>query len=134
MDKDAKNNLIDGQYEIVKRFGDSMDLVKMVFIVRHLITKELEVLKVYTQREQEDFAAEVQRNMALSDSPKIVKMTKFVQPYESMPAFAYNGVMIDFYSYIIIPLCEKGTILDLLMKACATGTVLSMRLQGYLTR
>jgi serine/threonine protein kinase len=59
-------------------------------------------------------------------------MTKFVKPYEHMPALAYNGMIIDFYSYIIIPLCEKGTLLDLLMKACSEEQDLLLRLQGYL--
>ena len=72
--------------------------------------------------------------MILKPSPKVIKMTKFVKPSESMPAFAYNGMMIDFYSYIIIPLCEKGTILDLLLNMLSQGQQLSVGLQGYLAR
>ena len=68
------------------------------------------------------------------DSPKVVKMTQFVPLQESTPAFLYNGMMIEEYSYLIIPLCEKGTILDLLLHAIPKGVEVSVELQGYLSR
>lgn len=77
----------------------------MVFLVAHLLTKEQFVVKVYTLNERNDFLGEVQRNKLLHDSPKIVKMTHFVEANNNMPIFEYLGNRVDKYSYIVLPLC-----------------------------
>lgn len=43
-----------------------------------------------------------------------------------------NGQVYDFYSYIIVPYCSKGTVIDLIMTAYKRRTPLSEELCLYL--
>lgn len=61
---------------------------------------------------------EVERNLRLIDHPLLIKMIGHVYPRgEPMPPFWRNGEEMTSYGYILIPYCEHGTLLDLLIKA-----------------
>ena len=49
-----------------------------------------------------------------------------------MPAFNNNGTIIDLYSYMLIPFCKKGAVLNLLLKSISDKVNISEELQGYL--
>ena len=55
----ANKIIIDGKYEVVKRFGDSAEPNKMVFRVKDQASLEETVLKLFTRGEQQEFLAEV---------------------------------------------------------------------------
>lgn len=57
--------VVDGMYEVISRFGEWTGLEKIVFLVRNLLTGELEVLKLYTPAETFAFTHEVKRNSVL---------------------------------------------------------------------
>jgi hypothetical protein len=112
--------IIDGRYQVLKRFGDETCLRKMVFLVKDIEdpTKRA-VAKVYTLGESEDFSHEVENNLALTDSPHVVKMSHFVGAHEDMSPMVYLGRTLNEYSCIILPFCQNGTLLDLLMNVVA---------------
>ena len=67
------------------------------------------------------------------DSPRILKMTTFVGAYMGMEPFSYSENMhMAHYSYITLPFCSKGTLVDLLIKAINKQQELSLGLQKYL--
>jgi serine/threonine protein kinase len=76
---------------------------------------------------------EVEANEKLPGSLKVIKMTKFVAAYLGMPVFEYLNHRIKTYSYIVLPLCKKGTLLDLLMRVCEYKVTLSTGVQQYLS-
>lgn len=106
-EKPKSENLIDGRYEIVERFGASSELYKMVFLVRDINTtdKERVVLKLYTPQESEEFLKEVEKNSMLINCPQILKLRNFVAPHDKLIPFTYNGFTFDHYSYLILPYC-----------------------------
>lgn len=112
--------MIDNRYKIIKRFGDASDIFKQVYLVKDKkckFYKKLEVLKLYTPQEQDAFVAEVERNRRLLETPRLVKMTDFVGAYQGMPHLTVNDITLDTYSYIVLPYCPKGSLLELVMKA-----------------
>jgi serine/threonine protein kinase len=129
-----KSQDIDGCYRILKRFSDSTEACKMVFHCKDLRTGAEVVVKVYTEQESNSFLEEVAANEKLPDSPlKAIKMIKFVAARENMPIFEYLEHFIETYSYIVLPICKKGTLLDLLMNACQNKYKLSTGAQQYLS-
>ena len=70
------------------------------------------VVKIFTWEESDDYLGEVQRNMRLHNSPFLIKMIRHKQASLEIVPFNYEGKPIDIYSYIVIPYCEKGTLLD----------------------
>jgi hypothetical protein len=53
-------------------------------------------------------------------------MEQFVDAYEGMPKFEYEGHILSNYSYLVFPICKNGTLLDLLLKAIQIGHELSI--------
>lgn len=58
-------------------------------------------------------------------------MTKYVNPYYGMEPVTCYGATLELYSYIIIPVFQKSSLLDLLMRAQSN---LPLDLQGFLAR
>lgn len=132
------NMTIDGRYKIISRFSDSTELYKMVFLAVPFKGFEDEiclVVKVYTKKETNDFLSEVERNKVLPDQDdRVIKMTNFVGTDKVEHPLIYNGQTIDLYSYIVMPFCENGTLLDLLLKVVNSNATLSVGLQKYLSK
>ena len=61
-------------------------------------------------------------------------MGKFVGFDEKKVALTICGEMMHLYAYIILPFCQHGTVLDLLMKAEGLKRKLSLNLVKYLFR
>lgn len=118
--EEVKNvkNLIDGKYEVVKRIGfiDTKDILsKQVYLVK-CSEEKLMVLKLYTTSENGEFLKESERNLRLPDSPFIIKMVKAVPMRENQPKFVVEGHILEQYSYIIVPYCQHGALINLLLK------------------
>ena len=107
----------------------------MVFLVRNMQTDELEVLKLYTPKETKVFLEEVEINQQLiGDSPYLIKMTKFVGASLQMKILTYQETPIEHYSYITLPFCPKGTLIDLLINANKLKYQISLNLQKSLIK
>jgi hypothetical protein len=59
-------------------------------------------------------------------------MTKFVGQLEVEAPLVLNGNAYPVYSYIVLPFCRNGTLLDLIMKANNQGVRLSKEFKNYL--
>lgn len=93
------------------------------------------VLKFFTPDEQLSFEAEVAANLKVNTASRLqVLMIKFVEFKEKKNPMKLCGQVFDSYAYIILPYCEYGTVLDLLMKANKLGRRISPKLQKYLFR
>lgn len=78
---------------------------------------------------------EVEVNDSLRDSNKLAKMSSFVAPYStSMPPVIVDGEELDFYSYILLPFSNYGTLFDLVKKVQERNLFLSIDLTRYLFR
>jgi len=89
------------------------------------------VLKFYTPSEYEDFKNEVDANTNLLPCDKVQRAVKVVTERENMTPFIINGKIFPRYSYILLPYCSKGTLIDLLMNANKKGVKLSSGLALY---
>jgi hypothetical protein len=59
-------------------------------------------------------------------------MTNFIGHLEVEAQLVLNGNAFQIYSYIVLPFCRNGTLLDLIMKANNQGVRLSKELKNYL--
>ena len=126
---------IDGRYRILKRFGGSSEHLKMVFLAEDMKDNQRKVVvKVFTLEESNEYAGEVQRNMLLQNFTLLIKMIRHKKASLKIVPFDYEEESFELYNYIVVPYCEKGTLLDLLMKAISMKKKLSVGLQQYLCR
>ena len=104
---------IDGRYRILTRFGGSKALHKMVFLAEDMKDNHRKVVvKIFTFEEGYEYLGEVERNVRLQNSTLLILMTRHIPASLEIVPFNYEGKPIDIYSYIVIPYCEKGTLLD----------------------
>lgn len=72
-EKDEKNHqeklsmksIIDGQYRVIKRFGNDESLEKQVYLVENILDKKLYVIKLYMPNEELGFWLEVEANLKI---------------------------------------------------------------------
>ena len=74
-------------------------------------------MKFYTLEERNEYIQELEQNTALLNSPYICKAIRHVGAHMNMTPVLLDGWEYDIYSYIIIPYCSNGTLLDLVMTA-----------------
>ena len=108
-------SVIDNKYTVVKRLDVNEIAEKVVFLVKENDSSSLFVLKMFFLSETNDFLKEVQRNLALLSSPRLIKCTHYEKARENMPPVYINGMRFESYSYIVLPYCKNGTLLDLLI-------------------
>lgn len=83
---------------------------------------------MYVPQEELSFWQEVQSNMKISvDTQRAVKMKEYVARNVDA-SFMVNHEIFTEYSYIVIPYCSNGTLLDLIMRANSKGIKLSLDL------
>lgn len=89
----------------------------MVFLVEEIESKKHVVLKFYRSCDIACFKEEVDANLLLLTSLKVQKALKAVVERENMTPFITDSGIYMHYSYIILPFCSKGTIIDFLITA-----------------
>eukprot|EP00347_Sterkiella_histriomuscorum_P018167 403346537 len=110
--------IFDKKYKKISRFGEDKVPLKMVFLVSHTKTDELLVLKLFTRVEQWGFKEEVEVSLKVDRSSlRQVLIREFVGFDTKKEAVLLCGELIEEYAYIILPYCEHGSIIDLLVKA-----------------
>lgn len=127
-------NVIDAKYVYLRRFGCSKEHMKMVFLVHEIESNKQYVMKFFTQAETDSYLDEIERNYSLVSSLFVQKAIKHVGAQMNMDPFIIDGIVYDFYSYIILPYCSKGTLLDLLIAANNRNEYFSISLQLYLMK
>ena len=80
------------------------------------------------------FETEYRNNLSLVESPFVVKMSEFVEEKSEKPHFTVNGQPIRKYSYLTLPYCPNGSLIDLLIKANKKQQKLSLDLKLYLIK
>ena len=71
----APSRLINGRYEIIKRLSYGNEHRKLVFLVKdHEQTDNQVVLKLFTAEEMRGGCLEINCNILLDDSPRVVRM------------------------------------------------------------
>jgi serine/threonine protein kinase len=107
-----------------------------VFLVRDEQTEMRYALKLYRDNERDwrEFVAESQLNARLINHPSIVKAVECIPARDIMPVVELEDEILTSYSLIVVPFCEKGTLLDFLMKAIEKQRRLSAGLVQYLAR
>jgi len=103
----------------------------MVFLVEEIESSRQYVLKFYRHDEDKSFQAELNANITLLKSPYTQKAIKFVIENENQTPFIVENSMFKRYSYIILPYCSKGTLIDLLIAANNKKVKLSLDLACY---
>jgi hypothetical protein len=72
-----------------------------------------------TPARADEMSQEIAANELIPEGePRLVKAIKYVPPYYGMPSFKLegDGSILYSYSYIVMPLMKKGTVLDLILK------------------
>lgn len=128
------SHIIDDSYRIIKRLDANECNEKIVFLVEEISSTTLQVLKLFLPKETKEFFKEVERNSMLFDSPMLIRCTGCVQAREGMPQLWISGSMYDSYSYILLPYCKNGTLIDLLLNAQDKGLKFSDNLVKHLFR
>ena len=101
---------------------------KMVFLVSDLATRQLQVLKFYTDCEQEAYTEEVAANKQIHPNSYLsVRMTEAHAFGMRVPAVIGN-LQYENYAYILLPYAENKTVLNLLMAANRQGRKISQAL------
>jgi len=104
----------------------------MVFLVEQIESRKQKVLKFFTDAELANFRTEIVQNMKLQTSPQVVRAEKVVVTNGHMSPFQIDDQKYTSYSFIILPYCSKGTLIDLLLKAQDKNVYLSHDLALYL--
>ena len=128
------STVIDDTYIFLGRLDSCPRHQKMVFLVCEIESQRRFVLKFYKQEEQHAYADEVNRNRVLITGSHVQKAIKHVTARLNMPPVHLGDQVYDFYSYIILPYCSKGTLLDLIMESNKVARPFSQELSLYLIK
>eukprot|EP00347_Sterkiella_histriomuscorum_P013617 403364033 len=128
-------SLIDGRYQIVKRFGKSTEPYKQVYLVQDIKSHSLVVLKFFNTNEASYFQDEVEANLRVNpSSTRQVLMERFVDYSQQKQPVNLCGIDFHIYAYMTMPYCKYGSVIDLLIKANDQNRQISLELQKYLFR
>ena len=89
----------------------------------------MRVLKFFTLSEHGSFVSEVNANLKVNPASLLqVLMLEFVGYEGEKLGIELCGEFFTTYAYIVLPYCDNGTVLDLLMKANALKRRISSKL------
>ena len=75
----------------------------MVFLVKEIESPYIYAAKLSLQFETSNFEKEVNANMKLIPSPRVVRAYKLVPARDGMKPIEINGVLVEKYHYILVP-------------------------------
>jgi serine/threonine protein kinase len=75
---------------------------------------------------------EAKRNSELLEHHQVIKAVALVPARAQMPHISLAGVEYSHYSYILVPYCSKGSLLDFILKAIEKKKRLSRGLVKFL--
>ena len=85
--------LVDELYVIRERLGAKKDVPRnMVFLVEEISTRNLKVIKIYTEDEIKTFLRESENNSFLNSHPYLVLAERIVYIKQSMEPLEVNGI------------------------------------------
>lgn len=95
------------------------------------------MLKFFTPDEQLSFASEAQANLRLMERGRYhdrLIMMNDIGEFEARPSVTLYGTTFYWYSYIVLPFAEYGSLLEVYMRAIERGHNISMSLKLYFFR
>lgn len=90
-------------------------------------------LKVFLPSAFEEFYMESEVNKILGDHHRLVKAVKIVSYEEVKFPLTLEGETYEVYAYLVFPLYEKGTLLDLILRNGPLSTETCLRYFGQLS-
>lgn len=116
------DRILDGKYGILNAFNPQKDK-KGLSVVRgiDLLTNEIVAIKIMDTsfEKTREFEEEVLKNMLLPDGEvRLIKMKTAVRARDVMPEYPLlgDGSTLRRYNYMVMPMMERGTLLDLILK------------------
>ncbi len=88
-----------------------------MFLARNKKTHSKCIVKVYDNQAYQEFIYEEDANNRLINSSNILKAIESVHSNEVRWPMNANGLTFRDYSYMVLPYCENGTLMELAMKA-----------------